>query len=575
VRKVLELAWLVTRLSWGNRLRRFKRALWQPKTLLSLLLVGGYVLTLFVSVIVARFTGEFTPDHAGTAYRGQLYVPLWILVLLGLNLYAFGRFGGLAFRQSEARFVLQAPLTRRQLVAYWIARQQPGLWISAAFLSLVRWGMVPGSNLILFLLGLFLSLQGILLWSLCGRLLRSSLDDAGRSQLWTRLPLALGLGALVVCAGLAYPGGELTVARFDAWLQSPPLAQFCEPLRLVIDGMLSRTVAEGLPALGVLFAGNLVLLVLTLLRATPVEEATLRQAELIDVLRNQGWKAFRAARRGKPRPPQGQPFSIAGPGSPVAGLVWKNLIACGRHHTPAALALGLLLAAGIGTEVRLVLPPDETYSAMSAVVVLYLTGLIAFLSLSQQRHDLRMDLPRFELIKAWPLSAREVLWGEVLGITVVASAYALIGWTLAVALFSLPPSMSLAVGWPQRLALWVSGVPVIAAGMLTFVAVQNAAALLFPTWVKLGPQHQAEVSKLGGYAFVLGVTCAIAGTLATGPLFLTIPIYVIGNVLAPAPFAWAVPTAWLTAALVLAEVWLLLRVLERRVEQFTPTSIPG
>ena len=29
------------------------------------------------------------------------------------------------------------------------------------------------------------------------------------------------------------------------------------------------------------------------------------------------------------------------------------------------------------------------------------------------------------------------------------------------------------------------------------------------------------------------------------------------------------------AALVLAEVWLLLRVLERRVEQFTPTSIPG
>jgi len=164
---------------------------------------------------------------------------------------------------------------------------------------------------------------------------------------------------------------------------------------------------------------------------------------------------------------------------------------------------------------------------------------------------------------------------EVLGITAVASAYAMIGWTAAVAMVSFPPDVGLSFGWPQRIAVWVSGVPLIVTGALTLVAVQNAAALLFPTWVKLGPQQQAEVSKLGGYAFVLGVTCAIAGMLAAGPLIFTVPVYVIGTHLAPAPFGWAVPTAWLTSLLVLAEVWALLRLLERQVDRFTPTSIPG
>ena len=146
-------------------------------------------------------------------------------------------------------------------------------------------------------------------------------------------------------------------------------------------------------------------------------------------------------------------------------------------------------------------------------------------------------------------------------------------------LVALPPSVGLTVGvgfgLAQRAAVWLSGLPLIAAGVLTFVAVHNAAALMFPTWVKLGPQQQAEVSKLGGYAFVLGVTSAIAGALAAGPLLLTVPVYVIGTYLAPAPFAWAIPAAWLTALLVLAEVWLLLRLLESRVDAFTPTSIPS
>ncbi|MEZ6184973.1 MAG: hypothetical protein R3F62_08195 [Planctomycetota bacterium] len=254
--------------------------------------------------------------------------------------------------------------------------------------------------------------------------------------------------------------------------------------------------------------------------------------------------------------------------------MWKNLIACGRHHTPRLLGAGLVIAAALGVALRRALPVEGDYPLKLAALVLYLTGLASFLSLAKERHDLRMDLPRFELIKAWPLSAREILWGEVLGISLMASGYGAIGWTAAVALLELPASAELAFDWPQRVALWLSGIPVIAAGVLSFVAVQNAAALLFPTWVKLGPDQSAEVTKFGGYAFVLGLSSAIAGALALGPLLLTVPLYVLGTVLVtPAPFGWAVPAAWLSALLVLVEVWILLRFLERRVETFAPSSV--
>ncbi|MEZ6184972.1 MAG: putative ABC exporter domain-containing protein [Planctomycetota bacterium] len=297
MRDVCSLAWLVTRLSWGNRLRRFRRVLFLPRTLISLVIVGGYAGMLLLSVVAARFKDAGPGHHDAASSEELIYVPLALLVFLGFNLYGFGRQAGLAMAHAEARFLLEAPLSRRQIVGYYLARQQPGLAISAAFLSFLRWGMVPGSNLTLFFLGLFLVLEGVLVWGVCGRLLRCSLDDRGRSPAWTRLPLALAVAVVFVCAALARPPHALSLATLRRWLDTPPLAQLLEPLRFLVEGMVSPTLSGGLGALALLAVGDALLVTVALARPTPLEEGTLRQAELFQVFRTQGLRAWRAARR--------------------------------------------------------------------------------------------------------------------------------------------------------------------------------------------------------------------------------------------------------------------------------------
>jgi hypothetical protein len=98
------------------------------------------------------------------------------------------------------------------------------------------------------------------------------------------------------------------------------------------------------------------------------------------------------------------------------------------------------------------------------------------------------------------------------------------------------------------------------------VTIQNAAALLFPGWVRVTP-------VVGGGIEVMG-----QGILATGMLLLTFVVALLPAIAISAALWWSLaplPNAWIAAAVVapgvlLGETWWAIRRLGRRFERMEP-----
>jgi hypothetical protein len=102
----------------------------------------------------------------------------------------------------------------------------------------------------------------------------------------------------------------------------------------------------------------------------------------------------------------------------------------------------------------------------------------------------------------------------------------------------------------------------------TTVTIQNAAALLFPGWIRVTPVVGGGVETMG------------QGILVTGILLITFALSLLPAAAISAAVWWALarlPNAWLIAALVaaavlLAETWWAVRGLGRRFERLEPSA---
>jgi hypothetical protein len=102
----------------------------------------------------------------------------------------------------------------------------------------------------------------------------------------------------------------------------------------------------------------------------------------------------------------------------------------------------------------------------------------------------------------------------------------------------------------------------------TTVTIQNAAALLFPGWIRVTPIVGGGVEAMG------------QGILVTGILLLTFAVSLLPAAAVAATVWWVLarlPNAWLIAALVaagvlLAETWWAVRGLGRRFERLEPSA---
>jgi hypothetical protein len=152
------------------------------------------------------------------------------------------------------------------------------------------------------------------------------------------------------------------------------------------------------------------------------------------------------------------------------------------------------------------------------------------------RIDLRQDLPSIDVLRAWPLSGFQVMRAQVFG---AAAVLGVLQWLLLIAAFAFTlqtPVAGLSVS--MRAAVLISLALVCPSLSLAGLAVQNTAALLFPSWISPDANQQRGVEVLGQRLLTLMGTWIVL-------LLVVIPIAAVaaGITVVMLPFFgyWAAP----------------------------------
>jgi len=549
--------------SLKNRIARQLRRLREPRYLVATIAGGAY----FWSILMRR-------DHAVATPAGVDALPIVELVLAALSILAilsawiFGSDeGALRFTEAEIQFFFPAPISRRALLHYKLVRTLLVTGLSALLLSLIGVGRLA-SHRAFFLVGAWLEVGTLAMHWTAASLMRASLAAHGASALRRRgLALAI-LGGFAVALGVGVVRAPMpaaaTLPALGAWaiglMRSPPLAWVLLPVLAPIRVALAQTVAGFLTALPVAVLVAAVHYAWAVSSSVAFEQASVEQAER-RARGLEGQRGARILRRGEPL------FRLTVPGAPWVGLFWKNLVAAIRLlslRLLIALALVMVLGAMMAFGV---LGPGARAGVLGGACAAA-AAFLALLGPQVFRIDLRLDLPRVDLLRSYPLRGRDVVLAEVLApATVLAAAEWL--FLLAATVLSLGLAIPGLEGLGRLAALLAAGVllpTLTACGLL----VQNAAVLLFPGWVGGTETPQRGIEAMGQRLLTL------AGSLVV-VAFGLVPAGVVGAVVAAISWSplgpFAVPLASAVAALVVAaEIHLVLGLLGRAFERFDLTQ---
>ena len=259
---------------------------------------------------------------------------------------------------------------------------------------------------------------------------------------------------------------------------------------------------------------------------------------------------------------------LAPVGNPAVAIVWKNAVAALRATALVrVLALYALLAGGaLALALR-----DPRLAELASVVIAVWAVMLLVAGPLWVRFDLRHDLPHLPLLRSYPLRGRDIVAAEV-----TASALAL---TLAqLAMLGL---LLLATGGTRggaglppadRHALAAAAALALPGVNLATLTLQNAAALLFPAWVR-PPGAPRGLEAMGQNLVTTALTLAGAAVLLALPAGLAALLY---RALDPWLGAWALaPAALLASAAVALELVPVLAALGRVFERTDPSAVPS
>jgi hypothetical protein len=397
----------------------------------------------------------------------------------------------LAFSKADVQFLFPAPFTRRQLIRYRVLRSQLGAFIGSAFMTLL-FRPTGTANAWMFFLGIAL-LMAIVNLHLTGvSLSRESLGThgmAGLARQW--LPLVMVAGALVVLGGTV----AIHWAELSAIDNGPD----------VIEAAL-RLTSTGAAAVVLWPFHALVRLPMS---ATPADFAAALPAVLIILLLNYAWVlrsdaafeeasaelAEKVARVRKGPQPTGSgakslatPFRLSLEGRPEMAIFWKNLILIGRYLSwrtllrvmPALVVFGVLVTQGSSRGVSEAL---GRFSAIVCVMSVIMGPQIA-------RNDLRHDLANLAVLRTWPMRGAAIVRGEVLGPAAILTG---LSWLFALGFLMLSTRMQ-----HRMPPTYVLGFMIVVPGIVIVqLLVQNAIAVMWPSWAAIGSRHSRGIDVMG------------------------------------------------------------------------------
>ncbi len=459
----------------------------------------------------------------------------------------------LTFTEAEVAFLFPAPISRRNLIHYKLARSQLRILFSVLVLSLISRRF--GGNIGIHAFGWWLILSTLNLHFLGSSFARTMLLDHGISN-WLRRLLVF-ISAAVIIAGVwlwakrTMPGlNSAHVTDFSSamdYLQrvltAGPALYLLYPFRLVVRPFLAPDAMTFLGALGpalLLFGFHYLWVIWSNVAFEEASvEASQKMAARLAAARAGNWQRTRKNQKAK-RP--WFKLSPAGP-TPLAFL-WKNLLGIGQVFSPrlwiALTVIVVVLAFSMGNVWH-----NQNLSAVAGIIIAIALAYSVFLGPQILRLDFRHDLPLADVLKTFPLRGWQIALGEILAPVAV---LAVLQWLLLLVEAGL-------LGYlpgPQKYLLWAIALGTAAVLPLLDVLlllIPNAAVLLFPSWIQTGKDSPRGVEATGQrLIFALGQLLALAVALVPASAAFAAVFFLIRFTSGP---VIAIPFGSLAAAIIL------------------------
>jgi len=448
----------------------------------------------------------------------------------------------LAFSPADVTFLFAGPVTRRGLVSYKIIRFQLTVLFNVLFWTVLFSREAFGVSPWLRAVSLWTLLTTLSLHRLGASFVRGGLQQHGGTGLRSgMLPLLVaGSGIAVLGWGLWNEAGGLTVAlhegNADAFLavltgalRRPPLQWLVTPFQLMVRPLTAPSVTAWAHAIGPAM-GILALHFFWVIRSDAAfEEAalahTLARAQLPEERRRTA--LTQSARRGL------SPLMRLRPtGWPAGAIFWKSLISVLRVRPVRGLTFTGLT---VGGAVALLSFSSGT-SVAEVLGALALIWAVLMLLIGPQwiRNDLRDDLPNFDLLRSYPVRGRSLIAAEVAGSALVLTAIQL--GLLAFAYLAFLGNGDIPLTLEERSLALLAAVVCLPPVNYLAMLIQNGGALLFPAWVRSGPERPGGVEALGQNMVLIVAHAGLLAALIAVPMAAASGIYLI---LRPVIGGWA------------------------------------
>ena len=511
-----------------NRIRRQLRHLRSPRYLAALLLGTGYLWFMIV--------GQRSGPAAGQLPDPRVLELVGALALLGV--VAWGWVFGverrvLAFTPAEVTFLFAGPVSRRGLIQFKLLHSQLLILFNALLWTLIlsreRFGVSPWLRAI----SIWVLLTTLSFHRLGASFVRTSLSEHGRLAVRHRIVSLVALAAVLIAlvwsildalpeVSAAGAGGAHSFLAAAAEAAQRPLpTALTYPFRVMVRPLAAHSVSQWLAALW----PALVLMVLHyvwVVRAdTAFEEAaveaSLRRAKALSERRAGSDRRSVSPRTTTPL------FRLAPVGWPAGAILWKNLVAVTRTRRVRNAGLTLALTgAAVGA---LSFEPEGTLSEIVGWLTLSWAALTILAGSQYVRNDLRGDLLKLDLLRSYPLRGWSVVIAEVGASTLMLTAvqFSLLG----LAYLAFAGNESMVPGLEERTLLLLAAIVFLPGINLLGMLIQNAAALLYPAWVRLGSGRPAGVEALGqnllmtvAFVALLAVTLVLPAVIWGGAFLL-------------------------------------------------------
>jgi ABC-2 type transport system permease protein len=476
----------VALLTFKNRIVQRAKRLREPRYLISAI-AGAAYFWFFVfrrnpksGVALARMR-DLTFNSVIVDF-GSVIVLLMMIVAWALPADS----GGLDFSEAEIGFLFPAPLRRRDLLLYKILRAQPQALFSAAILTIVgtRQGYFIGTWIAFSVMAIYFTMVSL------GRA-RLRLFHIGFLPRLGVVALIIGglyglvmsqirsLGTLTIPADYQQTvkaGGYARLA-IEAFFHKPVIAAILFIPRFFASAALPANLTTlAISALVVAALGVAFFFIAAALNVS-FEEASIgasqKRAARLDRRNSQRVGSFVMFRRAPAL------FRLGETGPVEVAIIWKNLIALMRNSIAWVVIFVLMVAAMMA--MALWTHEPVSYFTIGGML-LFMAGIFPIFGPNVFANDLRLDLPRLEVLKSYPISGERLVAAEIAASLAVVSLMEILFATSASVLISMSGHATgyiRFVGTPQFVvAILLLTIPVCAIQLM----IRNAIPVLFPAW---------------------------------------------------------------------------------------------